>query len=117
MLFVCNYLLSKWQEKGLVQDNHGHIAVTAITGPGIFSDAIKRYINEPITLSAVKIVKKYFSNNKYRKYINRLGIYFTSKDFFHGVATQNLYWGSSESLGSIYNSWSKEARDCPTCRD
>lgn len=110
MQYLCDYILKKWQKEGLPLTEDGAIDVLRATGPTIFSSAIKSYLNEPQNIGASKIAKKYFRNKKYRKRLNRLGIFFTPKGFFSGQGAKNLFWGSSQILGDSYNSWGREAK-------
>jgi mannosyltransferase OCH1-like enzyme len=95
MYYICYHVLERWrQRKGFAMSRDGKINVLATTGPIIFSDAIKRYIGEPSRMEASTILKKYNSDEAYREKLNRLGVFFTEKGFFSGVATQNLFWGT-----------------------
>lgn len=109
MLYICNYVLKKWKKGGLPRNDDGKIDVLAATGPGIFTSAIRSYLEESHKTGASKIVKQYFNDKKYRKHLNQSGIFFTRKGFFSGGGAKNLFWGSSQCLGDAYNSWSKEA--------
>ncbi len=100
MQYVCKYVLKQWKKKGIQTNKDGTINVLATTGPALFSEALKSYIQESKTMGAAKILKNYFKDKKYRKRLNDLGIFFTQKGFFSGVGSENLFWGS----------WSTEAR-------
>lgn len=109
--YVCRYLLKQWKKRGLLQNSDGTIDVLGSTGPAIFSDAIKKYIDEPKDLPACKISKEYFHNKDYRKRLQRLGIFFLPKGFLHGQGAKNLFWGSSQCLGDTYESWGKQIQE------
>jgi hypothetical protein len=94
MIYICFYVLNQWKQRGLILNSDGKINVLATTGPIIFSQAINSYIGEPVGMAALKITKKYSKEKEYRKRLNRLGIFFTQKGFFSGIATQNLFLGT-----------------------
>jgi alpha 1,6-mannosyltransferase len=101
MYSVCHYLLSQWRQRGILRNSEGTIDVLRTTGPIVFSEAIKLYIGEKKQSSAQKIVKRYYRDKEYRKKLNQMGIFFTKKKFFDGIASKNQFWGS----------WSKEAAE------
>lgn len=95
MYYVCYYIFNEWRNrKGLLLSSDGKIDVLATTGPIIFSHAIKAYLGESLDTAACTMLKKYNSDKGYREHLNRLGVFFTPKGFFHGKATKNLFWGS-----------------------
>jgi mannosyltransferase OCH1-like enzyme len=94
MQYICRYVLNQWKQRGFIPNQNGTINVLATTGPIVFSRAIKSYIGEPVNMAASQILKRYIKDKDYRKRINRLGIFFTSKGFFSGKGAKNLFWGS-----------------------
>lgn len=102
MHYICYYVLNQWkQRKGLAISPDGKINVLATTGPIIFSEAIKSYIGESLDTGASTILKKYTLDKTYRERLNRLGVFFTNKGFFHGIGAKNLFWGT----------WAHRSRD------
>lgn len=95
MHYICYYVVNQWkQRKGLAISPDAKINVLATTGPIIFSDAIKSYIGESLDTGASTILKKYTLDKTYRERLHRLGVFFTNKGFFNGIAAKNLFWGT-----------------------
>jgi len=94
MLHVCYFVLQQWKKRGIFLETDGKIDVLRITGPKIFTKALKSYLGEPLDRSAGSMVKQYFADKGYRKRINQFGIFFTNKGFFSGEGSKNLFWGS-----------------------
>jgi hypothetical protein len=95
MYYICYYILNQWKQRGgIAFSPDGKIDVLGTAGPVIFTDAIKSYVGEPLDIKASKIFKKYSKDKTYRKRFNRLGIFFTSTDFFNGQGSKNLFWGT-----------------------
>ncbi len=107
MEYVCDYILNNWKEVGLPRDDKGDIQVLEITGPKIFSCAIKEYIGESVDMLAVQITKRYFNDKSYQRKLNGLGIFFTPKKYFGGEGVENLFWGSDPDFNPSYHSWAR----------
>ncbi|MBF8262938.1 MAG: initiation-specific alpha-1,6-mannosyltransferase-like [Parachlamydiales bacterium] len=109
MEYVCRYILDAWKKRGgFPRNSDGSINVLDSTGPGIFSFAIKSYLNESTSRKARKMGKEYVKNKAYRAKLNSRGIFVAPKRFFQGGGSKNLF--GSQCFGDGYVSWSTEAK-------
>jgi len=100
MIYVCNFILENYEREGIdIKYEH---CVHATTGPGIWTDAIKSYLNLD-KLNAKEIYSMYKTD---KSYFNEKGIYILSVDYFHHIYTNNEY--GSNNYGDGYIKWTDE---------
>jgi mannosyltransferase OCH1-like enzyme len=115
MRFVCRYMVNRWKQNGIDIKNEN--SVYESTGPNMWTDAIVTYLGIdtegiPRTQLASTLYQRYVSNRHFRNLVHRKGIILFADDFYSGIASRNLYGGSS--FGEGYVPWKHEINNTKT---
>ena len=99
---VCNFILEKYEKDGIdIKNPH---FVHATTGPAIWTNALKSYLDLEHLSNARNIYEMYTKDKSY--FVNK-GVYILSEDYFNTIYTSNLY--GSVFFGDGYVKWTDEA--------
>jgi hypothetical protein len=101
MKYICEYILINFEKNGIdIKRNH---FVHATTGPGIWTDAIRAYLNLNQNESP-DIILNMYNNNK----IKNNDIVILPSKSFRTYYVQNLY--GSQNFGDNYVKWEDEVK-------
>jgi len=100
MRFICKYILQNYLDNGI--DTSSEHFVHTTTGPSIWTNAIKAYLNI-VDLNAQQIYDMY---SKDKTQFVQKGIYILSADHFQGIYSKNEF--GSLFFGDGYVKWTEE---------
>jgi inositol phosphorylceramide mannosyltransferase catalytic subunit len=114
MKHVCKFIVDRWKATGIDTKNPNFVHKS--TGPGVWTDALIDYLGIstqkiPAGKEARYVYDRYVQDQKFRKRVNRKGLYLFPKEFYSGQASRNLY--GSQNFGDGYIRWIVE-RDALT---
>ena len=98
---VCKYILERYERDGI--DINDGIFVHAVTGPGVWTDALKSYLGLEHLTNAKAVYDMY---TKDKSYFVTKGIYILSEKYFDKIYTSNIY--GSQFFGDGYIKWTDE---------
>jgi len=104
MEFACRYILDHWKKNGMDLTSKNFVHQT--TGPTILKHALMTYLDEPISMRASDLYKKYIVDKNLRKKLHARGVYLLSKVFYNGFASVHLVGSTNFKEG--YVSWAEE---------
>jgi mannosyltransferase OCH1-like enzyme len=106
MEFACRYIVDNWRKNDI--DLTPKCFVHLTTGPTILKYALMTYLDEPLSMRASDLYRKYQSNKECRRKINDRGIYLLPKLFYNGLVSLHLV--GSMNFREGYIRWSDEAK-------
>ena len=101
---ACRYILDHWKKNGMDLTSKNFVHQT--TGPTILKHALMTYLDEPTSMRASDLYKKYIVDKNLRKKLHARGVYLLSKVFYNGFASVHLVGSTNFKEG--YVSWAEE---------
>ena len=107
MKYVCEYILNNYEKKGIDTKNKDFVHKT--TGPGIWTEAIRAYLESNNLINGIAKAQEIFKEYKKKPGVfHDYGIYLLSKDYYEKIYSKNLY--GSQNFGDGYVKWIDEAK-------
>ena len=106
MKHVCTFLVDRWKIRGIDTKDPNFVHNT--TGPAVWTDALINYlkISAPAEKRARYVYDRYTREPKFKRCVNKKGIYLFPRKFYKGQASKNHY--GSQNFGDGYVRWTAE---------